>query len=154
MALHWAHKKTTAQPCPYDVATLFGGGKVSKVFISYRSADLDLARKLAAELKACGHDVWLDNEKIFVGDSIVGQVNEGLLGSDYVVMCLSSYGSSKWTDREWMSSLARRLNGTDVKLFPVFLSGGTLPVILADIKYVDLTRDWNQGIRHLCLAIK
>ena len=127
---------------------------MSKIFISHRSADLNLAKKLSTELKARGHDVWLDDEKIFAGDSIVGQVEMGLADAEYVIMCLSSDGVSEWTDREWMSTLARRLSGTDVKLLPVFLSGGTLPAILADIKYVDLTCDWDQGISNLCLAIK
>lgn len=127
---------------------------MSKVFISHRAADLDLAKKLSYALKARGHDVWLDDENILAGDSIVGQVEDGLAGSVYVVLCLSSDGTSEWTDREWMSSLGRRLNGMDVKLLPVLLSGGTLPAILADIKYVDLTSDWDHGVDFLSLAIK
>jgi hypothetical protein len=125
-----------------------------KVFISHRTADLDLARKLSSDLKARGHDVWLDDEEILAGDSIVAQVEDGLAGSGYVVLCLSSDGPSAWTDREWMPTLARRLSGIDVKLLPVFLSGGTLPAILADIKCVDLTSDWDHGVDVLSLAIK
>lgn len=125
-----------------------------KVFISHRTADLDLARKLSSDLKARGHDVWLDDEEILAGDSIVAQVEDGLAGSGYVVLCLSIDGPSEWTDREWMATLARRLRGIDVKLLPVFLSGGTLPAILADIKYVDLTSDWDHGVDILSLAIK
>ena len=53
-----------------------------------------------------------------------------------------------------MSTLGRQLNGMNIKLLPVFLSGGTLPAILADIAYVDLTRDWSHGIKRLCRAIK
>lgn len=125
-----------------------------KVFISHRSTDLALAKKLSAGLKACGNDVWLDDEEILAGDSIVEQVQTGLAGSNYVVLCLSGDGPSKWTDREWMSTLGRQLNGMNIKLLPVFLSGGTLPAILADIAYVDLTRDWSHGIKRLCRAIK
>ena len=130
------------------------GSAVPKIFISHRSADLDLARKLSGELEAYGHDVWLDDERILVGDSIVQEVEAGLLGSNYVIMCLSVHGPSEWTDREWMSTLSRRLSGTDVKLLPVVLSGGAVPSLLADIKYVDLTKDWDHGISLLCLAIK
>jgi hypothetical protein len=125
-----------------------------KVFISHRSADLALVKKLSSELKAHGNEVWLDDEKILPGDSIVGQIEDGLAESGYVILCLSSDGPSQWTDREWMSALARRLSGVAVKLLPVYLSGGTMPAILADIKYVDLTRDWSQGIDLLCRAIK
>jgi TIR domain len=127
---------------------------VPKVFISYRSTDLALAKKLSAELKECGNDVWLDDEEILAGDSIVERVQAGLTGSKYVVLCLSSDGPSKWTDLEWMSTLARQLSGIDIKLLPVFLSGGSLPAILADIAYVDLTHNWNHGLNRLCQAIK
>jgi hypothetical protein len=123
------------------------------VFISHRSADLDLARKLSAELKARGNEVWLDDERIRPGDSIVAEVQAGLIDARYLVLCLSSDGPSEWTDREWMPTLMRRLSGVDVKLLPVFLSGGALPAILADIQYVDLARDWNRGIDQLCSAI-
>ena len=124
-----------------------------KVFISHRTADLDLAKKLASELQVRGHDVWLDDQQIHVGDSIVAQVEVGLAAAQYVVLCLSSDGSSDWMDREWMSTLARRLSGIDVKLLPVLLSGGSLPAVLADIKYVDLTSDWAHGVDALGLAI-
>jgi hypothetical protein len=125
-----------------------------KVFVSHRSSDLHLARKLAAELRTCGNDVWLDEERLLSGDSIVREVNAGLSGSQYVILCLSGDGPSEWTDREWMSALARQLNGMGVKLLPVLLSGGSPPAILADIKYVDLTNDWDHGVSLLCLAIR
>jgi hypothetical protein len=131
-----------------------GEAPVPNVFISHRSADLDLAKKLAAELARCGNDVWLDDEHILPGDSIVGKIEDGLMESGYVILCLSEHGPSEWTNREWMSALARRLSGANVKLLPVFLSGGKIPAILADIKTVDLTRDWDDGVALLCKAIR
>jgi hypothetical protein len=124
------------------------------VFISHRSADLDLAKKLAAELALCGNDVWLDDEQILPGDSIVGKVQAGLIKPGYFILCLSEHGPSYWTDREWMSALARQLSGADVTLMPVFLTGGKIPGILADIKTVDLTKDWDDGVALLCRAIR
>jgi TIR domain-containing protein len=127
---------------------------VPYVFISHRSADLDLARKLSAELAQCGNDVWLDDEKILPGDSIVGKIEDGLIKPGYFLLCLSGHGPSLWTDREWMSALARQLAGADVRLVPVFLTGGKIPAILADIKAVDLTKDWADGVDLLCKAIR
>ncbi len=138
----------------YDSWQITQGSSVAKVFISHRSADLDLAKKLSAELRTRGNDVWLDDERLLPGDSIVHQVEAGLLDSGYVILCLSAEGPSEWTDREWMSTLARRLSGVDVKLLPVLLSGGSLPPILADIKCADLTGDWDQGISLLCSAFR
>ena len=59
-----------------------------------------------------------------------------------------------WMSREWMSALARQLDGHAVKLLPVRLSGGEPPAILADIKYADLVKDWDGGVRALLRAIR
>jgi hypothetical protein len=56
--------------------------------------------------------------------------------------------------REWMSFLAAQLNGKDVKLLPVRLTGGEPPVILEDVKYADLVKDWDKGVSDLLRAIK
>ena len=55
--------------------------------------------------------------------------------------------------REWMAALAQQLNGYEVKVLPVRLSGGKPPAIMSDIKYADLVKDWNQGIAELLNAM-
>ncbi|MFC7381856.1 toll/interleukin-1 receptor domain-containing protein [Sphaerisporangium rhizosphaerae] len=128
---------------------------MANVFVSHRSADLDEAVKLSMELRKRGHTVWLDEWKIDIGDSIVERINEGLTGSNNLVLCYSGTGSvSPWIGREWMSALARRLNGADIRLLPVRLTGGEPPAILADLKYVDLVADWPGGVDTLCRAIR
>ena len=128
---------------------------MANVFISHRGSDVGPAEQLAGEIRAAGHSVWLDEWELQVGDSIVGQMNAGLSGSTYVVLCYSSQGvEAPWMSREWMSALARQLGGANVKLLPVILTGGTPPAILADIKYVDLTKDWASGVQQLLRAVK
>ncbi|MDX3663077.1 toll/interleukin-1 receptor domain-containing protein [Streptomyces sp. ID05-26A] len=128
---------------------------MAAVFISHRSADQQEADRLAAEIRGRGHDVWIDSEQIDIGDSIVEKIDDGLADSVFVVLCLSKKGvDSPWMSREWMSALARRLNGVGVTLLPVRLTGGDLPAILSDIKYADLTSDWDAGVNALCSAIR
>lgn len=128
---------------------------MANVFISHRSADLPLAERLGGDLKGHGHTVWLDEWKIGIGDSIVGEIEEGLTGAAYVILCLSSAGvHSPWMSREWMSTLARQLEGKNVKLLPVRLSGGEPPALLADIKYADLVKDWPGELAKLLKAIR
>lgn len=113
-----------------------------------------IATKLATELRDKGpHNVWLDDWKIELGDSIVQKINEGLGGPVAVVLCLSAIGSSTWMDTEWMTTLARQLNGESVKLLPVRLTGGSLPPILADRKYADLSANWDRGVAALLKAL-
>ena len=127
---------------------------MANVFISHRKADVALAEQLAQEVKGAGHDVWFDDWKIDIGDSIVERINEGLEGMSYLVLCYSSSGMSAWVNREWMPTLSRQLSGQPVKILPVLLSGGEPPAILADIKYADLIKDWSRGVQDLLKAIK
>ncbi len=127
---------------------------MAHVFISHRKTDAELAEKLGTEIRNAGHEVWFDEWKIDVGDSIVERVNEGLERLNYLVLCYSASEMSPWVNQEWMSVLARQLSGHGVKILPVLLSGGKPPAILADIKYADLTKDWSKGLSDLLRAIK
>jgi TIR domain len=128
---------------------------MASVFISHRGADDTAAERLASELRSRGHQVWLDSWNIKIGDSIVEQMNSGLSGSAYLVLCYSDAGSiSPWMSREWMSALARQLEGADVRILPVRLTGGSPPPILADIKYADLVADWASGVDDLCTVLR
>ena len=128
---------------------------MANVFISHRKADDLEAEKLAKEIQNEGHQVWLDQWKINLGDSIIGRMNEGLEGAAYVVLCYSSSGvMSPWISVEWMSTLARQLNNNGVKILPVRLTGGEPPAIIADLQYADLVKDWSKGLSQLLLAIR
>ena len=128
---------------------------MAKVFISHRTVDKVEAEKLATDLSNLGYDIWLDEWKIDLGDSIVDKINQGLENASYVIVCYSSFGiDSPWMSREWMSSLARQLDGYDIKVLPIMLNGGQPPAILADIKYVDLSTDWKSGLAALDRVIK
>ena len=102
------------------------------------------------------HQVWFDEWNIGLGDSIVQKMNEGLTGATYVVLCYSGEGvDAPWIGREWMSALARQLEGRGVKILPVLLiGGGEPPAILYDLKYADLVRDWNSGVAELLRAVR
>lgn len=128
---------------------------MANIFISHRKSDEREVERLAVEIRNAGHEVWLDEWNIDLGDSIIERMNEGLAGSAYVVLCYSSSGvMSPWMSREWMSALARQLDGYGVKILPVRLTGGDPPAILADIKYADLVKDWPKGVAQLLRAIR
>lgn|ERR1043166_3639246 len=128
---------------------------MSRVFISHRKTDDSEAERLATEIRNAGHTVWLDVWNVNLGDSIIGRMDEGLTGADYVVVCYSSSGvHSPWMGREWMSALANQLGGKGIKIIPVVLTGGAAPSLLSDIMYVDLTIDWNEGVKRLLDTIK
>jgi hypothetical protein len=128
---------------------------MATVFISHRGADAAEAERLAVEIRGAGHTVWLDEWELGVGDSIIAKIDEGLHGASYVVLCLSAHGvSAPWMSREWMSTLARQLEGHAVRLLPARLTGGDPPAIMADVKCADLVKDWAKGVAALLKAIR
>lgn len=128
---------------------------MANVFISHRRSDVGEAERLADEVRNAGHKVWFDEWEIGLGDSIVERMNKGLTGAAYLVLCYSSEGvTSPWIGREWMSALARQLNGHGVKTLPVLLTGGEPPAILADLRYADLVKNWSGGVAELLRAIQ
>lgn len=128
---------------------------MANLFVSHRGTDTAEAERLAKELQTQGHKVWLDAWDIGIGDSIVGRIDQGLTGASYLILCYSESGVlSPWMGREWMSALARQLDGKGVKVLPVRLTGGDPPSILADLRYADLVRDWGQGMAELLRAIR
>jgi hypothetical protein len=56
--------------------------------------------------------------------------------------------------KEWMSALARQLEGYNIKILPVRLSGGRPPAIMAGIKYADLVGNWEHGMQDLIKALR
>jgi TIR domain len=129
--------------------------EMATVFISHRIADADLAERLGGEIESAGHRVRLDSREIAIGDSVVEWMNAGLGDAEYVVLGYSVHGvESPWIMREWMSALARQLEGAGVRILPVVLSGGDAPALLADVKAADLTADWAGGVAALLKAIR
>lgn len=127
---------------------------MANVFISHRKDDAAQAERLARDVSAAGHSVWFDDWDIQLGDSVVERMEAGLRGAAYLVLCYSASGvMSPWTSREWMSALHRQLERCDVRILPVKF-GGSAPAILADLKYADLSADWDNGVAQLIRAIR
>lgn len=127
---------------------------MANCFLCHRKPDVALVERLAIELRNAGHQVWLDEWEIGVGDSIVAKIDQGLTDAAYLILCYSAAGPSDWTDREWHSTLHRQLSGHAVKILPARISGGGPPAILADIRYADLVADWTRGVQDLLRAIR
>ena len=129
---------------------------MARIFISHRGVDSQKAKELAIELKAAGHEIWLDAWEIKVGDSVISKMNSGLTKCDVVILCVSSAGvDAGFIALEWMSTLARHCMGCSIKLITVLFGGGAdaLPAILSDKLYVNLDEDWCEGISELIDAL-
>jgi hypothetical protein len=124
-------------------------------FVSHSSKDKPFIRKLTADLTAQGVSVWLDEQRIRVGDSIPDQIAQGLAESDIFLIALSENSvSSEWVKRELNSALLDEISKRKVHILPMKLSECEIPGIIRDKKYADFTKSYKEGFKELLEAIK
>jgi hypothetical protein len=108
------------------------------VFLSHNRRDKEFVRKLAAQLRLAGGDVWLDEWAIKPGDRIPSAVSIALAAVDTVVVVWSkNAANSRWVDAELASALARELNSGSLRIIPVRLDNTPLPILLEPISWVE-----------------
>ncbi|HKH45307.1 MAG TPA: toll/interleukin-1 receptor domain-containing protein [Thermoanaerobaculia bacterium] len=108
------------------------------MFFSYSHFDKAFARRLAQDVKACGHRVWIDEGQIYIGDSLVKKIGEALKTVDYVMAILSSRSvQSEWVQKELEIAINREINGRDVVVLPVLIEDVEMPIFLNGKLYAD-----------------
>lgn len=74
---------------------MMGNSYHHDVFVSYASEDAAIAVKLAEKLRTSGLDVWIDETRLKIGDSITQEIGKALQRSRFGVLVLSRYYLSK-----------------------------------------------------------
>jgi hypothetical protein len=135
-------------------ARLTAGGE-KKVFISHSSKDKQFARWLAVDLANRGHQPWLDEWEIIVGESIPTKISDGIEGSDVVIVVLSENAiTSKWVENEWQAKYWDEIKEGQVKVLPILLKPCEIPTLLKTKKYADFTGDHAKGLNDLLIALR
>lgn len=125
-----------------------------RVFISYSSRDTKFAKWLATRLKAEGLDVWIDVQRIAVGDSIVHRLNEGLGSASYLIAILSeSSVNSKWVRDELDYAFFKEKTKQPVTILPVVIDECILPPLLMGRKFADCRTNKEQGLKELLAVL-
>jgi hypothetical protein len=120
------------------------------IFVSHSSADIVVAERVSNALRALNYPVWYAEWRIEPGDSIVERIEDGLAQNDTLVILLSkSSVESAWVRRELSSAIMTQLSEQAVTIVPVLIEPCTIPPSLVDIKYVDLTKDFEDGFLKL-----
>jgi TIR domain len=125
-----------------------------KLFMSHSSIDKWFVNKVADDLKILGHDVWLDERDIKVGQSIPQAIQKGIHESDYVILFLSPNSVfSRWVKVEWVSKFMSEVESGNVKVLPALIEPCEVPALLRTEKYADFTKNYDQALRGLLDAI-
>jgi len=124
-------------------------------FLSHSSADKPFIRQLAADLTANGIGVWLDEQRIRVGDSIPEKIAQGLAESDYFLIGISHKSAeSAWVQKELNNALMSEMQRRNVHILPLRLDDSPMPQIIAEKKYADFSQSYKAGLEDLLKAIK
>ena len=97
-----------------------------QIFIAHSSKDHDFVLKLAEKLHKDFKDftdIWIDDWKLKVGDSIQDKINKGLSRSSFFIVVFSDDSvQSKWASQEFKYALIRQLSDQDITILPIWLN--------------------------------
>ena len=128
---------------------------VQTLFLCHASEDKAFVDQLDSRLRQDAQFAWYDKREIFVGDSIVAEINRGLAQAKYVIAVLSPHSVCKsWATRELSSSMARQYENDNVRVLPVLFADCAVPPLLRDILYADFRNDFESGYSSLLAAIR
>ena len=103
-------------------------------------------------------DVWLDEKKIFVGDSIHQKVEEGISKCDYLILIVSKDSmKSSWVQDEINAIRNREKSQGSTILLPALLSNidiDSLPALLRDRKFTIFAPKYEDGFMELMGSIR
>ena len=130
---------------------------MARVFLSHAGPDKPVVRRIAAALRAAGHDPWLDEDDILVGESIPSAVERGLHEADFVVLCLSKAAAERgWVEAERDATMMQQFRERKERILPVRLEEVTPPGLVRPLAHVDLFPDeqsFHRGIARLTDSI-
>ena len=127
---------------------------MANIFMSHSSKDKEFARKLKKDLIELGHEVWLDEGEIHVGESISLEIQEGINKADYFVLILTPDSIiSKWVSLEWDAALQREIKENRTIILPVLLKECEIPLLLQNKLYADFSENYAVGLVKLVKGI-
>ncbi|MDQ1593265.1 MAG: hypothetical protein QOG71_3892 [Pyrinomonadaceae bacterium] len=128
---------------------------MKKVFLSYSHKDKHLVEKVAVLLKDRGVDVWLDEWRLRVGESVIKEVEQSIRRADYVVIFISKYSvKSRWVQAEYEAAANYEMNyKKKIIVLSAVLDDSKLPAFLQRKKYADFQESFVEGYSGLLNSI-
>ena len=112
------------------------------IFLCHASKDKPIVRSIAERLVKLGADVWLDEAEIFVGDSLIEKIQDGIKNSDFLGVVLSPRSvKSIWVKKEVEAALIQEIEASDAKVLPILIEDCDIPLFLRPKKYADFRTD-------------
>ncbi len=103
-----------------------------KVFISHSLEDKEYAFLIADRLHKANHQVWDYELTLRAGDNFLQKINEGLKGTDALIVIVSKHSLRlKRVLREFSALALGDLSSKSCRIIPVLVDNSSVPQYLA-----------------------
>jgi|GEM_PF-4910791 len=128
---------------------------LEKIFLSHTSFDKPIVRKFKEILESHGFEVWLDEDSILMGDSILKSIERGLLMTDYVLLFLSNKAlDSPWVEKEIIAAITLEIEKRENIILPILLNDLSPPLFLRDKKYIKIDDNIDNCVNEIIAVIE
>jgi hypothetical protein len=99
-----------------------GDSKKWTIFLSHSSEDKTFVDWLYEKLRSVNQTAWYDKCELLVGDPLLERVEEGLKGSEFLIVVVSQAAiKSNWVKAELEPKLLQQIEGKYVTVLPLAL---------------------------------
>lgn len=118
---------------------------MSSIFICHSSVDKSFVRELKWSLERYDVQVWVDEDELKAGSSLVNSLSSAISDMQYLGIVLSPNAvKSKWVQQELELALTEQIESAGVKVIPLMLRDCEVPKFLKGKKYVNFV-EWNRS---------
>jgi hypothetical protein len=98
------------------------------------------AKKIVAALESAGVGLWIDDQELKAGDSLLDRIQSAIDRANFFMILLSPNSvASRWVQEELKFAMTRQLKGIDRFVIPLVVEPCDIPPFLQDRVYVDFT---------------
>lgn len=124
-----------------------------KIFFSHSSEDKALVREIKSKLHDF-LDIWLDEKKLIIGESLNKEIESGIKSADYMVIFISNNSlKSDWVQKEIDFALNKEKILQRPFILPVKIGECSIPIQLKDKLYLMLNSQNESEISYLSNAL-
>lgn len=120
---------------------------MSSIFICHSSSDKPFVRMLKNRLERFEVRVWLDEDEIKPGASLIGTISRAIEEMAFLGIVLSPDSvRSRWVKEELELALNNQIHQAEVRVIPILFRQCEIPGFLKGKKYVDFSA-WRRSKR-------
>lgn len=127
-----------------------------QIFVSHSSRDVEhpIFRSLVSGLRRRGAELWIAQEQLSVGDSLIEKLSRGVDSADYILFILSNHtSSSPGVTHEWRLAYADQLVRQQGKILVAQIDDMRVSTDFASLHVYNFARNYERAFNDLIRLI-